>query len=51
MKSVTVNGQAWKDFDPAKEVVPLHDVSGTVKVDVGYGQLRRKQAKEPSWVH
>ncbi|MCX6872521.1 MAG: hypothetical protein NTW21_01755, partial [Verrucomicrobia bacterium] len=38
IKSVTVNGKQWKDFDPAKEVVRLHGVAGTVKVDVMYAQ-------------
>ena len=36
MKSVTVNGDAWKDFDPAKEVIRLHDLKGTVKVKAAY---------------
>ena len=36
MKSVTVNGTAWTDFDPAKEVISLHDLKGTVKVESRY---------------
>jgi hypothetical protein len=36
MKSVTVNGAAWMDFDPVKEVISLHDVTGTVKVESDY---------------
>ena len=36
IKSVTVNGKAWSDFDPAKEVVRLHDVQGSVKVEAAY---------------
>ena len=36
IKSVTVNGSPWTDFDPAKEVVSLHDVKGTVKVECNY---------------
>ncbi len=32
IKSVTVNGKTWSDFDPAKEVVRLHDVQGSVLV-------------------
>jgi len=36
IKSVTVNGKDWKDFDPAKEVVELHDVAGTALVEVEY---------------
>jgi|GEM_PF-1953762 len=38
IKSVTVNGKPWKDFDPANEVVRLHDVTGLVKVEATYGQ-------------
>ena len=36
MKSVTVNGGDWTDFDPAKEVISLHGVKGTVKVEGHY---------------
>jgi len=36
MKSVTVNGNAWKDFDPAREVISLHDIQGIVKVESNY---------------
>lgn len=36
IKSVTVNGQACSDFDPAKEVVRLHDLKGEVKVEARY---------------
>jgi hypothetical protein len=36
IKSTTVNGEAWSDFDPAKEVVRLHDVQGSVKVEAAY---------------
>lgn len=36
MKSVTVNGRVWTDFDLAKEVVRLHDLQGTVKVEASY---------------
>jgi hypothetical protein len=36
IKSVMVNGNAWSDFDPAKEIVRLHDVNGVVKVEVAY---------------
>ena len=36
MKSVTVNGNPWTDFDPVKETVRLHDVNGTVKVEADY---------------
>jgi hypothetical protein len=36
IKSVTVNGKPWKDFDPAKEVICLDDVQGTVAVEALY---------------
>lgn len=36
IKSVTVDGQPWTDFDPAKEVVRLHNLTGTVKVEAAY---------------
>lgn len=36
LKSVTVNGQPWTDFDAAKESIILHNVSGTIKVDASY---------------
>jgi hypothetical protein len=36
MKSVTVNGREWSDFDAAKEVVRLHGVQGSVKVEAAY---------------
>jgi hypothetical protein len=36
IRSVTVNGKAWSDFDAAKEVVRLHDVQGPVKVEASY---------------
>ena len=36
MKSVTVNGNPWSDFDPIKEVISLHYVTGTVKVESHY---------------
>ena len=36
MTRVTVNGEDWKDFDPAKEVIRLHDVNGTVRVEAVY---------------
>ena len=36
MKSVSVNGNAWTDFDPVKEVISLHDLKGTVKVESTY---------------
>jgi hypothetical protein len=36
MKSVSVNGRAWTDFDPAKERISLHGVKGTVTVESHY---------------
>ena len=36
IKSVTVNGKPWTDFDSAKEVVHLHDLKGTVKLEAVY---------------
>jgi hypothetical protein len=36
MKSVAINGSSWADFDPVKEVISLHDVKGTVKVEGNY---------------
>jgi hypothetical protein len=36
IKSVTVNGKAWKDFDADKECVRLSNLIGTVHVTVGY---------------
>jgi hypothetical protein len=36
IKSVTVDGAAWTDFDPAKEVISLHDLKGVVKVESRY---------------
>jgi hypothetical protein len=36
IKSVMVNGQDWRDFDRAKEVVKLHDHKGSVTVEIKY---------------
>lgn len=36
IKAATVNGRAWTGFDPAKEVIRLHGVQGTVKVEAVY---------------
>ncbi len=36
IKGATVNGQAHSDIDPAKEVVRLKDVRGSVRVEVQY---------------
>jgi hypothetical protein len=40
IKSVTVDGKPWTDFDAKREVIRLHDVRGTVKVEAGYGSTR-----------
>jgi len=36
MKSVTVDGKTWTDFDAAKEVIRLHDVRGSAQVEAVY---------------
>jgi hypothetical protein len=36
IRGVTVNGQDYPDFDPAREVVKLHDLAGDVSVEVRY---------------
>ena len=36
IKSVTVNGQAWKQFDKDKEVIRLEGLTGTVAVEAVY---------------
>ncbi|MBX7258291.1 MAG: hypothetical protein K1Y02_18150 [Candidatus Hydrogenedentes bacterium] len=36
IKSVSVNGKPWNDFDAAKEYVRLHGVKGSVSVEVSY---------------
>ena len=36
MKSVTVNGQAWKQFDAGKERVDLKGLAGAVMVTVRF---------------
>jgi len=36
IKSVTVNGKPWTDFDAANEVIRLHDTKGTIKVEAAY---------------
>lgn len=36
IKSVTVDGKPWKDFDAKLEVVKLHGLTGTVKVEARY---------------
>lgn len=38
MQTVTVNGREWKDFDPAKEVVRLHGVTATARVEASYAR-------------
>lgn len=36
IKSVTVDGKPWRDFDPTKEVVKLRGLKGTVTLEVRY---------------
>jgi hypothetical protein len=36
MKAVTVNGRAWPDLDPDRELIRLRDVTGSVKVEAAY---------------
>ena len=36
IQSVRVNGKDWRDFDPAKEVVKLHDQKDIVTVEIKY---------------
>ncbi len=36
IKSATLNGKAWPDFDPMKEIVRVHDASGAVTVEAAY---------------
>jgi hypothetical protein len=36
MRTVTVNGRPWTDFDPVTEVIRLHDTIGTVRIEAGY---------------
>lgn len=36
IRNVTVNGKRWDDFDPDKEIVRLHCLRGSVRVDVAY---------------
>ncbi|MGD0782911.1 MAG: hypothetical protein ABSA30_08650, partial [Candidatus Aminicenantales bacterium] len=36
MKSVTVNGRPWTDFDSDQEMISLHGIKGTVQVEGWY---------------
>ena len=36
IKHVNVDGKAWNDFDPQKEIIRLNDMSGSVKVVAVY---------------
>ena len=36
IKSAMVDGKPWSDFDPAKEIVRLRNVRGSVKVETVY---------------
>ena len=36
IRSVVVNGKPWHDFDPARELVRLTGLDGTVSLEVRY---------------
>ena len=36
IKRVTVNGQAWEDFDPAREIIRLPAAGGVLRVEAEY---------------
>lgn len=36
IRNVTVNGKAWRDSDPAKEVVKLQGLTGKANVESGF---------------
>ena len=36
IRSVDVNGRAWTDFDPAKELIRLPGAGGKITLRVGY---------------
>ena len=36
IKSATVNGESWKNFDPEKEVIVLRGLAGKVTVTANY---------------
>jgi hypothetical protein len=36
MRSVTVNGQAWRDFDPARECVRIEKPAGRLKIEAAF---------------
>jgi hypothetical protein len=36
IKSATVDGKPWNDFDPQQELLRLHDVHGSVQVVAAY---------------
>ncbi len=36
IRSVTVNGEAWSDFDPDKETITVKALKGTVRVTAFY---------------
>jgi prepilin-type N-terminal cleavage/methylation domain-containing protein len=36
IRGVKVNGRSYLDFDPGREIVKLHDLTGTVSVEVRY---------------
>ena len=46
IKSVLLNGRPWSDFDPAKETIRLHGVSGELKVEAHCQEYRDDRNKE-----
>ncbi len=36
IRSVAVGGKAWTDWDAAREVIRLHGLEGTVRVEAAY---------------
>ncbi len=44
IKGATVNGKTWNDFDPVKEIIRLHDLSGIVNVTAIYDHSKEKKS-------
>ncbi len=40
LRGVRVDGQPWPDFDPARELVRLKNLTGQVAVEADYGAAR-----------
>ena len=36
IKSVTVNGKKWTDFNPEREIISLHEINGKIEVTASY---------------